>query len=313
MTASKKSRPARPPRPSVRDVTRKIWRDRISYLFVAPYVVLFAVFTVAPVVIAIVFSFTNFNILEPPQYAGLGNYTRLFMEDDIFLLSLKNTLIFAVITGPVSYILCFIVAWFINELSPKIRAIVTLIFYAPSISGNLFFIWSVIFSGDSYGYANGVLLKLGLISEPIQFFTNTNYMLPLCVIIVLWMSLGVSFLAFIAGFQGLDKSLFEAGAVDGIKNRWQELYYITLPSMKSQLRFSAVMSITASFGIGQTLDGLVGFPSTEYATHTVMNHLIDYGTIRFEMGYACAIATLLFIVMVASNLVVKRIISKVGE
>ena len=200
MTASKKSRPAGPPRPSVRDVTRKIWKDRISYLFVAPYVVLFMVFTVAPVVIAIVFSFTNFNILEPPQYAGLGNYARLFMEDDIFLLSLKNTLIFAVITGPVSYILCFIVAWFINELSPKIRAVVTLIFYAPSISGNLFFIWSVIFSGDSYGYANGVLLKLGLISEPIQFFTNTNYMLPLCVIIVLWMSLGVSFLAFIAGW-----------------------------------------------------------------------------------------------------------------
>ena len=252
-------------------------------------------------------------MLEWPTWVGMDNYTRLFLDDDIFILACQNTLIFASITGPVSYLLSFLVAWFINELPPKVRAFVTLIFYAPSISGSVYMIWQVAFSGDSYGYVNGILLKLGLITDPIQWFNNEGYVMPLCIIVALWTSLGTAFLSFIAGLQVVDRSLYEAGAVDGIKNRWQELWYVTLPYMKPQLMFGAVMSITGAFTVGNVGAMLCGNPSTEYAVHTLVNHMTDYATVKYEFGYACAIATLLFLVMIACNELIKLLLKNVGR
>ena len=222
-------------------------------------------------------------------------------------------MLFAVITGPVSYFACFVFAWIINELKPKLRALMTLIFYAPSIAGNVYFIWSIVFSGDRQGYMNGILLNIGLISQPIQWFKDAKYILPILIVVQLWLSLGTGFLAFIAGLQTVDKSLYEAGAVDGIKNRWQELWYITLPSMKPQLMFGAVMQITQSFAVSDVSIQLAGSPSVNYAGSTIVTHLIDYGTLRFEMGYASAIATILFLVMIVTNKLVQRLLRKVGS
>ena len=205
------------------------------------------------------------------------------------------------------------VAWFINELSPKIRALVTLVFYAPSISGQVYLVWLTLFSSDSYGWANAWLIKLGIISSEINFFGDADYVLPLCIVVAIWTSLGTSFLSFIAGLQGVDRALFEAGAVDGIKNRWQELWYIVLPSMKPQLMFGAVMSITSSFGFGAVITALCGFPSVDYCAHTIMHHLDDYGGQRFEIGYSSTIAVVLFVIMLGANMLVKKLLSKVGE
>nr|WP_051250463.1 sugar ABC transporter permease [Paenibacillus harenae] len=288
-------------------------RDRHSYVLLAPYVLLFLLFTVFPVVISIFFSFTHFNMLEPPHWIGWENYSKLLWNDDVFLIGLKNTMIFAVITGPVSYIACFVFAWLINELNSKVRAFMTLVFFAPSISGNVFFIWQIIFSGDSYGIMNGFLMKIGIIYEPILWLQNPQYMLTIIIIVQLWLSLGTSFLAFIAGLQTVDRTLYEAGAVDGIKNRWQELWFITLPSMRPQLMFGAVIQITSSLAVADVAMALAGFPSVQYGAHTVVTHLVDYGTIRFEMGYASAIATVLFILMLGSNLVVQKLLKRVGE
>ena len=193
------------------------------------------------------------------------------------------------------------------------RAFATLIFYAPTISGQVYLIWSIMFSGDSYGYVNGFLMKLGFIKEPVQWLTEPKYMLWVIMIVILWMSLGTGFLSFIAGLQGIDKTLFEAGYVDGIRNRWQELWYITLPSMKPQLMFGAVMSITQSFAVYEVTVALAGFPSTDYAARTIVTHLMDYGSVRFEMGYASAIATILFLAMVITNKIVQSMIKKVGR
>jgi multiple sugar transport system permease protein len=206
-----------------------------------------------------------------------------------------------------------LVAWFINELSPKIRAIVTLIFYAPSISGQAYLIFATLFSGDAYGWVNAWLLQLGIINQEIQWFQNEAYVMPLCIVVALWCSLGTSFLSFIAGLQGIDRSYYEAGAVDGIKNRWQELWYITLPSMKPQLMFGAIMAITGAFGFGGVVTALCGFPSVNYAAHTIMHHLEDYGSMRFEIGYSSAIAMVLFLMMMGANLLVQKLISKVGK
>lgn len=283
------------------------------YILMAPYMILFLMFTVLPVVLSIIISFTYFNMLEMPKFVGWQNYTRLFLEDDIFLIALKNTLLFAAITGPVSYFACFIFAWIINELSPKWRAFMTLIFYAPSISGNVFFIWLLIFSGDRYGIINGLLIEIGILLEPIQWLKTEDYVLPIIILVQLWLSLGTGFLAFIAGLQTVDKTLYEAGAVDGIKNRWQELWYITLPSMKPQLMFGAVIQITTSLAVSDVSIQLAGFPSVNYAAETIVTHLMDFGTIRFEMGFASAIATVLFIIMIGSNIIVQKLLRRVGE
>ena len=301
-----------------RELTKMQWKLKeakqnwVAYLMVAPYMIFFTLFTIVPVVFSILLSFTDFNMLEVPNIVWLKNYVTLFFDDDVFLIAIKNTFIFAVIVGPASYLMSFLVAWFINELPPKVRAIVTLIFYAPSISGQAYLIWATLFSSDSYGWANAVLLKLGIIDTEIAWFQDEKYVMPLCIIVALWTSLGTSFLAFIAGLQGIDHSLFEAGAVDGVRNRWQELYYSTLPSMKPQLMFGAVMSITGSFGFGGIVTALAGFPSVNYCAHTIMHHLEDYGGQRYEIGYSSAIAVLLFLIMVGANLLVKKIISRLG-
>ena len=292
---------------------KEMKRNWVAYLMVAPYMLIFTCFTLIPVLLSVFMSFTDFNMLEPPNIVWLDNYIRLFLDDDIFLLAAKNTLIFAAIVGPVSYIMSFMVAWFINELPPKIRAVVTLVFYAPSISGQVYLIWATLFSSDAYGWANAWLMKLQIINKEINWFKDAAYVMPLCIIVALWTSLGTSFLSFIAGLQGVDRALFEAGAVDGIKNRWQELWYIVLPSMKPQLMFGAIMAITSSFGFGGIVTALCGFPSVDYAAHTIMHHLDDYGSQRFEIGYSSTIAVILFLVMIGANMLVKKMISKVGS
>jgi carbohydrate ABC transporter membrane protein 1, CUT1 family (TC 3.A.1.1.-) len=260
-----------------------------------------------------ILSFTNFNVLEMPDFVGWKNYIKLFLEDDIFMISLKNTLLFAVITGPISYLLCLLFAWIINEFKGKLRAFLTLIFYAPSICGNAYVVWNLILTGDRYGYLNGLLLKYEIIDEAIVWMKTEKYVMPILIIVQLWLSLGTGFLAFIAGLQTIDKSLYEAAAIDGVKNRWQELWFVTLPAMKPQLMFGAVMQITQSFAVADISINLAGNPSVNYAGATVVTHLLDYGSTRFEMGYASAIATILFLLMVGTNKLVQRLLRRVGE
>lgn len=302
-----------------KDMTKWEWTLRemkihkSGYFMVAPYYLVFFTFTVIPVFVSIILSLTQFNMLEAPIFVGVSNYIRLLLDDDIFLTACTNTLIFATMTGPVSYLLCLMFAWFINELTPKIRAIVTLIFYAPSISGQVYLIWQTLFSSDQYGWVNGTLMKLGIINSPILWFQDTDYVMTLVIVVALWTSLGTSFLSFIAGFQVVDKSLYEAASVDGVKNRWQELWYVTLPVMKNQMLFAAIMAITNSFGFGAIVTALCGFPSVDYCAHTIMHHLDDYGNQRWEVGYASAIATILFAIMIGANLAVNKLLSKVGK
>lgn len=294
----------------VRGFFRKYGED---YLFALPYMLLFTVFTVLPVLISVVLSFSYFNVLESPEFIGLGNYTKMFVNDNLTVKAFSNTVIIAMIVGPGGYLLSIALAWIISEFPRGLRSVLTLLLYAPSISGSAYMIWQIIYSGDQYGWLNGILMSLNLIYEPIQWLTDTDYMMVAAIIAILWTSLGTGFLSFIAGFQSMDRKLFEAAAVDGIKNRFQELWYITLPSIRPQLMFGAVMSITSSFGVGDIINGLFGFPSTNYALYTVVHMLQDYGSTRFEMGYASAIATVLFLLMIIINKVVQKVLSKVGE
>lgn len=279
------------------------------WLMLAPFLLFFVVFTVIPVLISLPVGFTNFDMINKPDFVGLSNYKTLFLSDRIFIRSIRVTLIFAIFSGPVSYALCFFLAWLINELPPKLKTIFTLIFYAPSMA-NVYTVWQLIFSGDQYGYLNSILLDLGIITSAKQWLTDSNYILFVVITVQLWISLGAGFLALRAGFQNIDRSMYEAGAIEGIKNRWQELIYITIPAMKPQMMFAAVMQIVAAFTADIAGRNLVGFPSTDYAAHTIMTHAFDYGWIRYEMGYSSAICTVLFIIMFAANKLISKLLAK---
>ena len=288
----------------------EIRKHRASYLLMAPYLFFFTLFLIIPIMAAIVLSFTNFNMLELPDFIGLSNYERLFLQDKVFITVLKNTLLFALFTGPVSYLLSFGLAWLINEFGRGTRTLMTFLFYAPALSGNLYYMWSFIFSGDSFGVVNGLLTSLGVVDEPIQWLSDTKTMIPVLILIQLWASLGTAFLSFVAGFQSQDQSLFEAGAIDGIRNRWQEVWYISIPQMAPQLMFGAVMQISAAFSVSEVIMNLAGWPTTEYAADTIVTYMLDIGNTRYEMGYACTIAVFLFVLMLFTNNIISKSLQK---
>ncbi len=285
----------------------------IHYMMIAPFALFFFVFTVLPVLYSIVLSFFSYDMLSSPKFAGTANYFRMFVTDDVFWKTALNTLKFAVITGPIGFLISFILAWFINEFNPVVRNILAFLFYVPTLAGNAYFVWQIAFSGDSYGYINSFLLKFGFISEPVNWFSNTTYNMAVLVLIQLWLSMGVSFLANISGLQNSNVELYEAGAIDGIRTRWQELWYITLPSMKSILLFSAVMQIQSSFSIGAIEQALAGYPSTDNSVDTIVSMIGDIGTVRYEMGYAAALSVFLFAVMAITRVLIGKVMDSLGK
>lgn len=287
---------------------------KTSWLMMLPYLVFFFLFTILPVVLSIFLSFTDYDMVQRPIFVGFENYFQIFLNDEYFIVAFKNTLIFSIIIGPLSYIICFLVAWMINELKPMARSFVTALFYIPTIVGAAGWgVWRLIFSSDQYGLINGFLMKLGLVSEPIGWFSDEAYIMPVLIIVQLWMSMGISFLTFIAGLQNVDQTLYEAGMMDGIKNRFQELWYITIPSMASQMIFGAVMQIVNCFAVGEVSATLAGLPSTGYAGETIVTHIMDYGNLRFEFGYACAMAVILVVMMQYFRKLTTWLIGRIGR
>lgn len=279
--------------------------------FLLPWLTLFIFFVVIPILCAIVFSFTDFDMVQTPNFVGLRNYLSLLLDDETYTKALSNTLFYAVVTGPAGYLISYIVAWLINEVPTKFwRSLLTFVFYSPALAGSAYMLWNFIFSGDSYGLLNSLLINLGILAKPVQWLTDAQYNSIVVVVVTLWMSMGVGFLSFVAGFKQLNNELFEAGAIDGVTNRWQELWYITLPQMVPQLKTGAVLAISNAFAIGAVNAALTGNPSTDYSTHTILLHLTDYGYSKYEMGYASAIAVILFAMMVGSWVLIHAVLNR---
>lgn len=290
------------------------FRDNLPcYLMLAPFAILFILFLILPIIASVVLSLFDFDMLSFPKFIGFSNYFRMLFDDEVFVTTIKNTLIFAVITGPAGFALSFVLAWFLNEFKPLTRTVLSFMFYCPALVGNAYYIWQIAFSNDSYGYVNSLLLSLGFLTEPINWLKDERFVMPIIVIVQLWMSMGVSFLANISGLQNVNGEMYEAGAIDGIRNRWQELWYITLPSMQHMLLFSAVMQIASTFSVSQLPMDLAGYPSVNNSVDTIVSYLSDAGTVRYEMGYACAISVLLFAIMLITRGLVTKLIAKVGK
>lgn len=278
------------------------------FVMLAPFFIFFLIFTILPIASSIVLSFTSYDMIAAPKFVGIDNYRRMMVEDATFGTTVKNTLVFAIIAGPLGFLFSFVLAWFVNEFEPKVRAVLSFMFYAPSLVGNAYFIWKVAFSGDSYGYINSLLLSLGITTEPIVWLKTEAYLMPIVIIVQLWQSMGVSFLSNISGLQNVSRDMYEAGAIDGIRNRWQELRYITLPAMGPMLLFSAVMQIQSSFSASTIMIELAGYPSKGNAVDTIVSFMSDMATVRYELGYACAMSVVLFIMMVAARLIIGKVL-----
>lgn len=289
----------------VKSLRKRIWHDRVSYLMSAPFVICFIIFILLPVLGAIGLSFTFYNMIETPRFVGLLNYIFLFTEDDVFMTNvLPNTFTFAVIVGPGGYLLAFLLAWLIAQLPGKLRTVFSLACYTPSMAAAVAMsaIWLVVFSGDRVGYLNSFLLGFGIINEPINWLHSVDWLMPVMIIVTLWSSMGVGFLAMLAGILNVDPQLYEAGRIDGVRNRFQEIYYITIPSVKPQMLFGAVMAIVNTLqagAIGVTLSGQN--PTPQYAGQLILNHIDDFAFQRFEMGYAAAISVVLLVIVYASS------------
>lgn len=278
-----------------------------------PFFLIFFVLTVIPIISSVALSFTSYDMLNPIRFVGIDNYARMFVSDDMFLTVLKNTLVLVIMTGPVGFLLAFLLAWLVNEFSPKVRTLLSFMFYAPSLAGNAYFIWKILFSGDSYGYLNSFLLSLGMITEPITWLSDAQYLMPIVIMVQLWQSMGISFLSNIAGLQNVSRDLYEAGAIDGVRNRWQELWYITLPSMEHMILFSVVMQIQSSFSISAITTELAGYPSVGNSVDTIVSHMMDVGTVRYEMGYASAVAVILFLIMAGTRILLGKMLDAMGK
>ncbi len=309
MSKSKlKTKPEKTPDAAAEVKKPKKRRNKISrrennwhgWLFVGPYAVIFTIFILVPVVLAVFLSFTNFNAIEMPDWVGFLNYITLLTNDDVFMkYVLPNTVVYAVIVGIGGYILSFILAWALCNLSSVPRTICALILYSPSMTTGVAMtvLWKVIFSGDQSGLLNSWLMELGIITEPIIWLTSADYVLPIVIIIGLWSSMGIGFLSMIAGILNTDETLYEASSIDGISNRFQEMIYITIPQMKPQMLFAAVMAIVGAFQNGVISSMLVGNPSPGYASQLIVNHIEDYGFLRYEMGYAAAVSVVLLLIV----------------
>lgn len=283
------------------------------YAMLAPFMIVFVCLVLFPMLASCALSFFEFDMVSTPKFTGFENYFRMMFDDSVFVNTLKNTLMFAIITGPASFLLSFVLAWFLNEFSPTVRTVLSFMFYCPSLVGNAYYIWQVAFSNDSYGYANSILLTLGFITEPINWLKDSNYVMPIVIVVSLWQGMGVSFLANISGLQNINDEMLEAGAIDGIRNRWQELWYITLPAMKHMLLFSAVMQIASAFSVSQIPIALAGYPSVGNSVDTIVSYLTDAGTVRYEMGYASTISVFLFLLMLLTRLIIVKLINRVGK
>ncbi|UVI32948.1 carbohydrate ABC transporter permease [Paenibacillus spongiae] len=294
-----------------------VWRDRVAYFFIAPFLICFAIFILLPVLMAGLLSVTSFNGFSFPRFIGFNNYISLVTQDFVFMKhALPNTFKFALLVGPGGYMLSFIFAWLITRLPKQIRDVYTLAFYTPSLAGGiaLAVVWAAAFSGDKVGYVNNLLLRLGIIDSPQLWLADPKYLMTIMIIVSLWTSFSVGFLAMLAGLQTVNPELYEAGKIDGIKNSLQEVFYITVPSMKPQMLFSAVMTIVGTLKAGAISTQLTGAVITpSYAGHLFINHIDDYAFIRFELGYASSLCVVLLIVSYAVMKLCYRLFAPKGD
>lgn len=273
----------------------------LAYLFIAPFLICFFVFIVLPCLMAALLAFTSYDAIQFPKFIGFDNFIYMLTRDQVLMkYVIPNTFIFAVIVGPGGYIAQFMLAWLINKIPKSMKIIYIMAIYTPSIAGGVLIsvVWTVFFNPDKLGYLNNFLINIGFITNPIAWTQEKGYLLVIMIIVTLWGSMGVGFLSLFSGMQNVDQQLYEAGEIDGISHDLQKLFYITIPSMKPQMLFSAIMAITGALNAGDIGVQLSGSnPTPDYAGQLIQNHINDFGFARMQLGYATSLSLMVLIVI----------------
>lgn len=299
------------------DNKSKANRNVTTWLMLAPYILLFTMFIIIPVVAAFVLSFTYFNTIQAPVFTGLSNYITLLTADEVFMQKvLPQTIIFALIVGIGGYVLSFFLAWSLSQVTKIARTIMAIIIYSPSMTGGIMLatVWAPFFAGEKNGYFNSLLLNWGIIEKPVLWLQSDATLFPITIVVTLWSSMGIGFLAILAGIMNVDQELYEAAYIDGIENRFQEIIYVTIPATKPQMLFGAVMAIVGTFtqsGIGVALSG--SNPTPNYSAQLMVTHIEDYGFLRFEMGYAAAVSVILLLIIRLSSVAATKLFGSADE
>ena len=206
--------------------------DLISYALLSPYLMLFSVFILVPVIMTVGLSFTNFDVINTPKANGITNYVYLFTQDTVFMkFVLPNTFLYAIVVGVGGYVLSFLIAWMLAQIQALPRTLLSLCIYVPSMLGQVFIgvIWRTVFSGDQGGWMNAILLQLGWIDQPIQFLLTGDYFMLIMIVVSLWSSMGIGFLSMISGILNINREIYEAAYIDGLRNRFQDRAHQSAP------------------------------------------------------------------------------------
>lgn len=278
-----------------------------GYLYISPWIIGFILLTIGPMIASLYFSFTRYNIVDPPQWIGLQNYKKLLFDDPIFWQSVKVTLYFAVLSLPSSLVLGFILAILLNQKIPGVNLWRTIYFLPSVLSGvAVTLLWVILFN-PQIGVVNAVLETIG-IKGP-GWFADPDWALPALVIMGLW-GVGQNMIIYLAGLQGVPSDLYDAAKVDGA-GAYQRFVNVTLPMMSPVLFYNLVLGLIGTFNYftqAYVASGAVTKEMGGPVRSTLVYNLYLYqNAFRYnEMGYASAMAWVLFVIVLGLTALVFR-------
>ncbi len=280
------------------------------YLFLSPALLVFSVFVLYPIVAVVYYSFTDYSIVTPPVWVGLRNYQEL-VKDPIFWQSLSHSFTYLLVM-PTLVFLCIILAIVVNRKLPGIN-VFRAMYYIPVISGSIAvgIAWRLML--DTNGLLSSLLLSLGMIQEPIQWLSEPSYTLTICMLLTIWLGLGHYMMIFLAGLQNIPEELYDAAMIDGC-NAWQKHWHVSLPGLRPQVTFVAVISSLAALQVFNEIYILTGgLGGILNSASTIVFYLWRSAFVLQHAGYASAVAMVLLVITLAFSVIYVRILERGAE
>jgi multiple sugar transport system permease protein len=291
---------------------RRSWLLRGDFLaamlFIAPWIIGFAWFQLFPIAASFYYSFTSYNMMQPPRFVGMENYSRLFTEDALFRKSLANTAVYTVFSVPLGLIVAFIFALLLNREIPG-RALFRALFYFPAVIPSVAtaILWIMLLNTQG-GLVNNVLKTLGLSPKP--WLTSPDWTMPSLILLSLW-GVGPSVVIFLAGLQGVSRELYEAARLDGA-GPFRLIRDVTIPMMSPVILFNlvtgtiyALQVFAQPFILFGSRSGNPGGPLNSVLMYSVQLYTVAFN--QFQMGYAAAMAWVLFVMIFGLSLLTMRL------
>ena len=290
-------------------MTRKF--SATPYLFLVPALALIAVFVLYPILAVLYYSFTDYNIINPPVWVGLSNYGKL-LGDPVFWKALTHSIIYLIVT-PTIIALSVALAIVVNRKLKGIH-IFRALYYVPAVSGSIAIgiAWRWLF--DRNGFMNSFLISVGAIKEPIQWLADPNLVLPIAMLLTIWAGIGYYAVIFLAGLQNIPEELYDAALIDGCTN-FQKHRYVSIPGLRPQIVFVAVISSLAALKVFDEIYVLTGRTGgiLDSGVTVVFYLWKEAFTELAHAGYASAIAIVLLILTLVFSVVNVRILESGQE